>query len=76
MRSLTVSAETESQYPRGPNGLHDLCRDEITKIDALIDAAPTKAEAKKLRARRKTCRIMMNWCKTRAGYIIPGATNG
>lgn len=68
MHSLTVSAETESQYTRGPNGLYDLCWDEIAKIDALIDAAPTKREAKKLRARRKTCRIMMNWCKSRAGY--------
>lgn len=71
MRSLTVSAETESRYPRGPNGLHDLCRDELVKIDAALATNPTKAEASKLRSRRKTCRMMMNWCKTRAGYIVP-----
>jgi hypothetical protein len=75
MPSLNVSAETERQYPRGPNGLHDLCRDEIVKIDALLAGAPTKADAKKLRSRRKTCRMMMKWCKTRAGYVVPdGAT--
>lgn len=58
-------------YPRGPNGLHDLCRDEIVKIDAALAAAPTKAEEKKLRSRRNTCRMMMNWAKTRAGYVKP-----
>lgn len=71
MRSLTVSAETESQYPRGPNGLHDLCRDELAKIDAALSTNLTKAEARKLRTRRKTCRMMMKWCKTRAGYVTP-----
>lgn len=70
-RSLTVSAATESQYPRGPNGLHDLCRDELVKIDAALATNPTKTEAKKLRSRRKTCRMMMNWCKSRAGYVEP-----
>lgn len=59
-------------YPRGPNGLHDLCRDEIVKIDAALANSPTKAEAKNLRSRRNTCRMMMNWCKTRAGYVKPG----
>ena len=71
MLSFTVSKDTADQYPKGPNGLHDLCRDEIAKLDALIEAAPTKAAAKKLRSRRKTLRMAMNWCKTRAGYVEP-----
>jgi len=71
MGSLTVTAETEGQYPRGPNGLHDLCRDELVKIDAALAADPPKAEAEKLRGRRKTCRMMMKLCKSRAGFVEP-----
>lgn len=64
--------DTFAQYPRGPNGLHDVCRDELVKINAALESKPSEAEAKKLRSRRKTCRMLANWCKTRAGYVEPG----
>lgn len=69
---LDAMDDTFAKHPPGPNGLHDVCRDELVKINAALAADPPKAEAKKLRSRRKTCRMMMNWCKTRAGYVEPG----
>lgn len=64
-------AELLNGYPRGPNGLHDLCRDEIAKIDAALEFCPPEKEAKKLRDRRKNCRMLASWAKTRAGYVRP-----
>lgn len=71
MLSLTVSEDTADQYEKGPNGLHDLCRDELEKVEAMLAGGLSKSEAKKLRSRRKTLRMAMNWCKSRAGYVEP-----
>ena len=56
---------------RGPYAIAQDCRAKIIELDAEILAAPSKREAKALRRRRKLCRDMERWCKTRAGYVIP-----
>lgn len=59
-------------YPRGPNGLADLCRDQLVEIDAALAAKPSKVEAAKLRRRRATCKMLIGFATTRAGYVKPG----
>lgn len=58
-------------YPRGPNGLADVCRDQLAEIDAALAAKPSKVEAAKLRRRRATCKMLIGFATTRAGYVKP-----
>ncbi|MBL9066487.1 MAG: hypothetical protein JNN10_09365 [Sphingopyxis sp.] len=55
---------------RGPNRMEQECLAMIPKLDAEIAAAKNKRQATVLRRRRRLCRDIAKWCRTRAGYVI------
>lgn len=55
---------------RGPNHMEQECLAMIPKLDAEIAAARSKREATVLRRRRRLCRDIAKWCRTRAGYVV------
>lgn len=55
-----------------PYAMAQYCRATVARLDAEIAIAPTEAEAKALRRRRKLARDFARWCETRAGYVVPG----
>jgi hypothetical protein len=55
-------------YPRGPNGLAALCKDQIAELEAQRKKLP-RAEREAINRRLHTCRMLLKWCQTRAGYV-------
>ena len=70
--STILVGEVTGETERGPYKMAQECRAMIPKLDAEIAAAKTKREAKVLRQRRRLCRDIERWCRTRAGYVEPG----
>lgn len=64
--------EVTGEAPRGPYQMAQDCRAMALRLDAEIAAAKTKREARGLRQRRRLCREIEQWCRTRAGYVEPG----
>jgi hypothetical protein len=62
-------AETEASTVPGPNKLALLA--EVTSLELLRlrDAAATNRERKHYSQWIKTTRMLLNWAKTRAGYV-------
>lgn len=58
-------------YPRGPNGLAAMCRDKIAELEAKRESLP-RSERKAINSRLRSCRMLLKFATTRAGYD-PGA---
>jgi hypothetical protein len=66
-----TGTRTRARKGKGPNALANDCRASVVALDAEIEIAPTEAERKQLRRRRKLVRHVESWCRTRAGYTEP-----
>lgn len=66
----------ERQYPRGPNGLADLCRDKLAELEALLPTIDDAKRAKAVRDHIAMVRRLERFAKTRAGYVKPEKANG
>lgn len=54
---------------RGPNKLAADCEALIPKLIAEREAAKDDAKKRALQARIKSARMLLRWCKSRAGYV-------
>lgn len=59
----------------GPTGLAAKCEALLPDLLVQRDAAKTKTARKKLNSRIHTTRMLLRWCKTRAGYRPPSPSS-
>ena len=71
MRESKIKPE---DYPRGPDGMARLCTDRLDELKGWKALATTRAERSTINKQMHALRIMLAWCKTRAGYR--GGVNG
>jgi hypothetical protein len=55
-------------YPPGPTGLAEMCRDKIAELEAAREAA-SGPERKAINRRLQSCRLLLKFATTRAGYV-------
>lgn len=56
---------------RSLNEMADECAALLPDLLAQREAATDKRERKALSSRIKTTRMLLRWCKSRAGYVAP-----
>jgi len=56
--------------PAGPYGIAKSCEARIAKLEAEKDALP-RSKHKAINRRLRELRDLMEWCRTRAGYVEP-----
>lgn len=56
---------------RGPYAMEQAMLATLPDLLAQRDAATDKRERKALSSRIKTARMVIKWCRTRAGYVMP-----
>lgn len=71
MRDSEISPD---DYPRGPDGMARLCADRLAELEGFKADARTKAERRAINKQMHSLRLILAWCKTRAGYT--GAIDG
>lgn len=71
---MRKSAINPDDYPRGPDGMARLCADRLGELEGWKASATTKAERSTINKQMHSLRMLLAWCKTRAGYT--GALDG
>lgn len=61
------SALDINAYPSGPDGMAALCRDRIAELEAL-KAKAARSERAGINRQLHTCRTLLKFATTRAGY--------
>lgn len=56
---------------RGPTAMAAKLEDDLTDLRARLEVAETRRERKALNKRVHLLKGMLDWCKTRAGYVAP-----
>jgi hypothetical protein len=65
MRESKIKAD---DYPRGPDGMARLCADRLDELEGWKASARTKAERSTINKQMHSLRMLLAWCRTRAGY--------
>jgi hypothetical protein len=71
MRESNINPQ---DYPQGPDGMAKLCADRLDELEGWKVEAATRAERSTINKKMHSLRMMLAWCKTRAGYT--GALDG
>ena len=56
-------------YPSGPNGMALACQDRIAELEVQKAVCESRAERRSINQQLHDTRRMLDWCKTRAGYV-------
>lgn len=60
------------ETPGGPTAMAAHLEDKITELNAQREVATSRAERSSLNKHLHSCKDLLAWCKTRAGYRGPG----
>jgi len=71
MRKSDLSPD---DYLGGPDGMARMCADRLEELKSWKADAKTRAERSTINKQMRSLRMMLAWCKTRAGYT--GAIDG
>lgn len=65
---MRKSEINQDDYPSGPDGAALLCVDRLKELESWKAEAKTRAERSTINKQMHSVRMLLAWCKTRAGY--------